>query len=121
MSVAMEEYKTKKIQIRLSPTELEKIEAKFQRSKFTTKADFFRNCLLEKDTTSHPPEATSSPTNPQLEIARQLRPIGVNLNQIARILNSLNQEGRTISVKKVHESLTRLEAKLDQVRQQLER
>ena len=117
--------RTKKIQIRLTPAELAAIEAKKEKSPFNTVAELMRHCVEvvefeEKPQTQSNQQTTPSSNNPViLKLANQIRPIGVNLNQIARSINSLNKRGLAVNSEKVELALKRLENRLEKVSQMI--
>jgi uncharacterized protein YukE len=111
----MEKKRTKKIQIRLTPEELAAIEEKKNRSSFNSVAALIRYCVL--DGKSLPGKTKSSDQKMILELARQIRPIGVNLNQIARAVNSINRQGKGLNLEKLEKTLRRIEQKLEQIEQ----
>lgn len=114
------EKRSKKIQVRLTPDEFNQIHNLTSKSKFTTTAQLIRYCVFEKS--SRIEAKTIATTNLEKTaqfINQQIRPVGVNLNQIAKSLNSLTKAGQEPEIKTLEATLKRIEKKFDLILQNL--
>ena len=115
------EKRSKKIQVRLTPDEFNQIHNLTSKSKFTTTAQLIRYCVLEKSSRIEARTITTTNLEKTTKlINQQLRPIGVNLNQIAKFLNTLRKAGRQPEIKNLEATLKRIEKKFDLILQKLD-
>jgi len=112
------EKRTKKIQVRLTIEEFEQIHHLTSQSNFRSAAELIRYCVFKRPSRIElKSESLSNKSKEKIAryISQQIRPIGINLNQIARHLNSLRKSGREPEVKELKEIFQRIEKKMDMI------
>jgi hypothetical protein len=84
--------RTKLLQVRLTPGEFEKINATFSKSTFRKLSDYVRKKLLDKPIAIYQRNQSLDDFMAEMIALRQeLNAIGINYNQVAKKLNSVQQ------------------------------
>jgi len=99
---APHEKATEQVNIRLSPADLARVQARAARAGMTV-SDFVRNAALNK------PVTVTETSAPDAMIRHELRRIGSNLNQVAHVMNA----GGVSSPDRIEALIAKLDALFD--------
>lgn len=118
--------RSKRLTLKVTPEEQRQIEKLMKKNKFKTRAEFIRWCVLEKE------RAESELTSVNLKISKdnlswqtlklikeQIRPIGVNINQIAKAINLIKQTEDDLDWKRVNRTLLSIREELKSIERKI--
>jgi len=118
--------RSKRLTLKVTPEEERQIEKLMKKNKFKTRAEFIRWCVLEKE------RAESELTSVNLKISKnnlswqtlklikeQIRPIGVNINQIAKAINLIKQTEDDLDWKRVNRTLLSIREELKSIERKI--
>lgn len=118
-SKGLEEPRTGKVTIRLSPDDVQRMTARAKAEGFPSRTTWLTNLAMA--TLSKEPVLTDAEINSLRESNRELAAIGRNLNQIARVLNVEFRESDRLNREAIEALSSRIEEHKDMVAQLLDR